>query len=60
MNLKMIQPKMKQKIYYFQLLKIVKRSLNKLIGKQKKHCNLNLPKQGKNFPSNHQSQLMDL
>ena len=38
---------MKPKFYYSQLLKTVKHLLNKHIGKQKKHWNLNVPNQEK-------------
>ena len=44
---------MKQKIYYFHLLKIVKRFLNKLIGKQNKHYKLNLHNQNRFFLLNY-------
>ena len=40
MNLNMIRPKVKHKIYYYQKLKTVKRLSNKLKEKQKKHWNL--------------------
>ena len=43
MNLNMIRSKMKQNIYYFQLLKNVKRLLTKLIEKQKRHRNSKTP-----------------
>ena len=48
------------RIYYFQLLKTVKRSLIKLIQKHKKHWILKSPEPEKRFHSNRQSQLKDL
>ena len=60
MNLNiMIKPKNEKEIYYFQLVKIVKRFLYKLIEKQKKHCNLNLTNPEKHFLSIHQFQKKD-
>ena len=48
MNLNMFLPKNK-KNYYFQPLKSVKPSLNKLIENQKKHWNIKIPNERKNF-----------
>ena len=42
-------PKTKQKIFYFQLLKCVKRLSNKLTQKLKKRLSVNLPNQEKLF-----------
>ena len=39
MNLDMIRPSEKQKIYYFQKLKTVEHLLNKLTQNHKKHLN---------------------
>ena len=50
---------MKQKIYYIQLLKTVKRLLNKLIQNDMKHLCSSLDNQGKSSYLNHQSQMKD-
>ena len=58
----MITPKNEEEDLFLSIkkvIKIVKRLLNKLLEKQKKHWNLNLAKQEKHFISIHQAQLKD-